>query len=301
MNWKLVILALFLVLIVWAGYVIYAVATLQPTVRASWGYVDEKTTEIWIEAKLNKPLLVPADIENLSMKFMGITVAEVKKFSYGATSRDVSMAIAITNPNLVRALVEYLDNGQSGTVEFHLSGKLLKVIPINANIQEGISENILSYLNFTAESREILGGLAKTPALVETTFDWAGEENGKAVLIAHMKFYNPNEVPIPVGNLSFEVYANDMKIGYGRTTNQVVIPAKGYATLDIRTYIVEESLPKVWEVHVKNGEVSRVKANIYLDFKIFGKPYSIKLVSYEETVRTDIIGGINRMLEEMLR
>jgi len=300
MNWKLAALAVFLIIAVWVGYVVYAAMTLQPTVRASWGYVDEKRTEIWIDAKLDKPLLVPAEIENLTLSFMGIPVAWIERFEYGATQREAQLVIAVANGNLVKALVRYLDSGQEGEVGFHLRGKLLWIIPVNADMKEVISEDILAYLNFTADSKELAGGLVKSPALVETTFEWAGEENGKAVLIAHMKFYNPNQYRIPVGNLSFEIYANDIKVGYGRTLETTVLPPKGYETVDVKTYIEEDNLPKVWEIHVKNGEVSRVRADIYLEFTVLGKPYSVKLASYEENVQTDIIGELNEMFESLL-
>ncbi|WP_240921932.1 LEA type 2 family protein [Thermococcus sp. ES12] len=300
MNWKLVILGIVLILIVWVGYVVYAAVTASPTVHASWGYVDEKSTEIWVDAKLSKPLLVPAEIENLSLSFMGIPIARVARFDYGATKTDVSMAIVIDNHNLIRSLVAYLDNGQTGEAEFHLKGSLLKVIPINADIKQVISEDILAYLNFTAESKELAGGLVKSPALVETTFDWAGEQDGKAVLIAHMKFYNPNSYRIPIGNVSFDMYANDVKIGYGKTVETVILPPKGYATLDVETFIEEDALPEVWATHVKNGEVSKVRADIYLDITVLGREYSIKLASYEETVKTDIMGGLNEMLDGLI-
>ncbi len=300
MNWKLMILGAVLIIIAWAGYVAYAAVTANPTVHASWGYVDEKTTEIWVDAKLGKPLLVPAEIENLSLIFMGIPVARVARFDYGATKSDISMAIVIDNENLVRSMVAYLDNGQRGEVEFRLRGSLLRVIPINADIKQSISEDILAYLNFTAESKELAGGLVKSPALVKTTFDWVGERDGKAVLIAHMKFYNPNPYRIPLGNVSFDMYVNDVKIGYGKTLETVVLPPKGYATLDVETFIEEDVLPGVWAAHIKNGEVSKVRANIYMDITVLGRDYSIKLASYEETVKTDIMGGINTMLENLL-
>ncbi|AEK73354.1 hypothetical protein GQS_07280 [Thermococcus sp. 4557] len=300
MKLRYIILGLALAFIVWIGYVVYAASTLSPSISAQWGYVDEKTTEIWIDAKLNRPLLVPASIENMTIEFTGIPIARVERFDYSATGSDVSMVMAIDNPNLVRSLARYLDNGQRGTVLITLHGKLLKVIPIDADIQQEISENVLAYLNFTAESKELAGGLVRSPALVETTFDWAGEHDGKALLIAHMKFYNPNRFPIPVGNVSFDAYANGIKIGYGRTTKQVLIPAGGYATIDVETYIEEDSLPKVWEIHVKNGEVSKVRADIFLDLNVMDQHYSVKLASYEETVQTDIMGELNRMLGDML-
>ncbi|QDA30406.1 hypothetical protein FH039_00575 [Thermococcus indicus] len=300
MKLRYIILGLALVFIVWIGYVAYAAYTINPRISAQWGYVDEKTTEIWVDAKLSKPLLVPASMEELSIEFTGIPVARVARFEYGATKTDVSLVLSIDNHNLVRSLVNYMDNGQSGTMVILLQGRLLGIIPIKTDIRQGVSENVLAYLNFTAESKELAGGLVKTPALVETTFDWAGEENGRAKLVAHMRFHNPNAFPIPIGNVSFDAYANDVKIGDGRTAKVTVIPANGYATVDVETYIEEDSLPKVWETHIKNGEVSKVRADIFLDLNVMDRHYSVKLASYEETVKTDIMGELNRLLGNML-
>ncbi|NJE01973.1 LEA type 2 family protein [Thermococcus sp. JdF3] len=300
MNLKYLLLGLALIFIVWVGYVAYAAYTLSPRVSAQWGYVDEETTEIWIDAKLNRPLLIPASIENMTIEFTGIPIARVERFDYSATGSDVSMVMAIDNHNLVRSLARYLDDGQRGTVLITLHGKLLKVIPVDADIRQEISENVLAYLNLTAESRELAGGLVKSPALVETTFDWAGERDGKAVIIAHMKFYNPNRFPVPVSNVSFDAYASGIRIGYGKTIKGAIIPANGYATIDVETYIEEDSLPKVWAIHIKSGEVSKVRADIFFDLNVMDQHYSVKLASYEETIQTDIMGELNRMLGDML-
>lgn len=299
MKLRYAILGIAIVLVVWFGYVIYAVSTLSPSINAQWGYVDENTTEIWVDAKLNRPLLVPISIENTTLEFTGVPIARLERFEYSATGSDVRAVIVIDNRNFFRALARYLDNGQRGSLSLALRGKLLGGIPVNTDIEQEINENVLEYLNFAAESKELAGGLVKSPALVETTFDWAGEQDGKALLIAHMKFYNPNGFPIPVSNLGFDAYANDMKIGHGKTAEGVIIPAGGYATVDVETHIEWDSLPKVWAVHVKNGEVSKVRADIFLDLSILNQNYSIKLASYEETVQTDIMGELNRMLEDM--
>ena len=300
MNLKTVLLGAFLILIIWIAYVAYAVMNAEPRAEARWGDVNEKTTEIIIDASLKQPLLVPISVKELSLNFTGVEIARVKDFEYGSTKSEVRLSLLLDNHNLVRSLINYLDNGQQGEAELILRGSVLGVIPINLDVKENISEDILSYLNFTAESREYLNGLFLTPALVETKVDWAGEEKGEARLIAHMKFYNPNGYPLPVANTSFDLYANGIKIGYGSTKKPIIIPAKGYAMVDVDTHIYEESLPEVWALHVRNGEESRVKADIFLNIRVLGNQYEVKIASYEETVRTEIMKELNRMLSEML-
>ncbi|WP_297464701.1 LEA type 2 family protein [Thermococcus sp.] len=300
MGLKTVLGLVTIAIILWVGYVVYAAFTSQPEVNARWGQVTEDRTEIVLEGRLNKPLAVPLSLENLTVEFMGIPVMGVEEFNYSALGKELEIVLAVENRNLVRALVRYLDNGQRGTVLVLFRSRLLGIIPIDYDLRREVSEDILASLNFTAESREIAGGLVKTPALVGTTFDWAGEEKGKAVLIAHMKFYNPNRFPVPVGNVSFEAYANDIKVAYGETRNRVVIPANGYAVLDLRAYIIEDSLPKAWVRHVRNGEVSRLRANVFLSLDFMGQSYRVRLASYEETMKTEIMETLNEMLDEIL-
>lgn len=72
-----------------------------------------------------------------------------------------------------------MNNGQrGGELGIHLGGgKFLWVIPVNLDQKEEVSEDILSHLNFTTESKELAGGLVKTPpALVGTKFEWSGRE-----------------------------------------------------------------------------------------------------------------------------
>ncbi len=299
MRLKVIIGVLFLAVVLWIGYVAYAAINAHPHLEARWGNVSEVQTDIVVNGTLAKPLMVPVSVENLMIEFTGVPVARIEEFNYSALSTDLGMVLAIDNRNLVRALVNYLNNGQRGNVSVIFKGKLLGVIPINLDLKRAISENILAYLNFTAESQEFLGGAVKSPALVETTFTWAGEENGKAVLVAHMKLYNPNGFPIPVANLSFDAYANGVKMAYGSTEKGILIPANGYATLDVRTYLIESALPRVWELHVKNGEESKVRADIFMTLKLMNNDYRIKLGSYEETVKTDIMGQLNEMLNSL--
>ncbi|NJE43103.1 LEA type 2 family protein [Thermococcus sp. GR6] len=299
MNWKIAVLAVLLAFILWGSYVGYAILTLQPSINAQWGYVDESTTEIWINAHLNKPLLVPASIENVSLEFADVPVARVERFDYGATKKDMTLAISIDNRNLVKAMINYLNNGQRGAFTIHLKGKLLGVVPVEGSISEEVNEDILSYLDVKAKSRDL--GIAKTPALVETETEWAGVRGNKAVIINHLQLYNPNPFPLPITGVSYTLYVNGIKIGEGTIVESVVLPAKGYGTVDVETFIDTNALPEAWVRHIKNNETSYVKAEIYLDVTVLGKEFKMELATVDETVRTDIMGDLNRMLEGLVR
>ncbi len=300
MNLKTLIIVAILLFLLWMGYVAYAVTTAEPQVEARWGKVNEKTSEIVINANLRHPLMVPVSVKELSINFTGVKVAWIEGFKYGSTKNNLTLSLLLDNHNLVRALVNYLNNGEKGNVEIILRGNVLWIIPINSEIKENISEKILEKLNFTAESKEYLNGLFKTPSLLGTKVEWLGEKRGKALLIVHMKFYNPNSYPLPVANASFDLYANGVKVGYGSTERALIMPAKGYATLNVTLTIDEGTLPKVWAIHVERGEKSTVKADIFLNLRLFGREYTVKIASYEEKVQTSIMDSINAALNDML-
>ena len=295
---KLVGLA-FLVLLLWGGYVVYAALTASPQFNARWGTVNEDVTNIIITGEWKKPLLIPIEVQKLAINFTGIEIAKVSEFKYNPTSTSATVVVSIDNNNLVKALINYLNNGQKGTAVISVNGKFLRAIPLNLNLKEEINEDILGQLNFTAESKEVLGGLARTPALVSTKVEWKGEEGNTGILVAHMKFYNPNDFPVAIGAISFDFYANGIKIGEGHTTKTIVVPGKGYATMPVETDINESALPEVWALHVRNGEESTLIINLYLMIKLSGREINVKLLSQKETVKTDIMGQLNKALDEL--
>ncbi|WP_297552603.1 LEA type 2 family protein [Thermococcus sp.] len=288
-----------LLLLLWGGYVIYAALTASPQLSAQWGTANESVTSIVITGKWKKPLLLPVEIQRLSVDFMGMEVARLLEFKYSPTGTSAEGVVAIDNHNLIKALVNYLNSGQRGTAIVSLGGKFLGVIPLSFNRKEEINQDILGQLNFTAESKDLLGGLVKTPALVGTKVEWEGEVENTGFLMAHLRLYNPNDFSIPIGNVSFEVYANGIKIGEGNTEQTIVIPPKGYATLPIETRIDETTIPKAWAIHVKNGEESTLRIDIYMTTTVLGKKVSFKLPSQQETVKTDIMESLNEALEEL--
>ncbi len=294
---KRVIISIVLILLIYIGYVGYAVMTLQPQGRAEWGYVDKNSTEVWITLNLGKPLLVPFNVKSLSIKLENIPFIKVERFEYHATDKFLKMVIAIDNKKMIQALVAYLNNGNKGNIEIDFSGQALGVIPIKYSAEEPINVNPLEYINLTAKSEEI--GPFLTPAIIGSKNVWGGVEGNKAVIYTYLKMYNPNSVPIPVTGISFKLYMNDIQVGEGKIAETVIVPAKGYATAKVKTEINLDSLPEVWVKHIKQGEASIVKAEIYLNITAGQFKYTHKLRAVEKKIETNIMGDINDILTSL--
>ncbi|AHL23448.1 LEA type 2 family protein [Thermococcus nautili] len=295
---KLVAIVL-LALLLWGAYIAYALLSSPPKFTARWGNVTEASTEVVIQGEWSKPIILPVSMNNVTMNFMGLTVAWTDRVKL--SEKNALVVLGIDNHNLVRALFDYLNNGQNGTAKISFNGRLLKVIPLKFSVKRNVHMDLLGKLNFTAESKPILGGLAYTPALLSTKVRWGGEKGNRGILIADMEFYNPNSFPIPVANLTFDLYANGIKIGTGYLPKSTVIPAKGYATVTAVIELDENVLPKVWTLHVKNGEESTVEVQITLSTTILGNTVQIPLKTEKKVVKTNIMEGINEALSQLTR
>lgn len=296
---KKILLIFTVTLLIWGSYVAYAVLTLHPTFNAEWGHIDENVTELKISGNLGKPLLVPLSIKDASLSLGNIEIAAIKNFKYRATSSKASVVVVFDNNNLIRAFMAYMNNGEKGKVTLHVKGTLLGIIPVSQNLNEEIKEDVLSGFNFTAQSRPVtVGGIeiGQTPAIVETKTEWGGTEGDYAVLIGHVKLYNPNRVPVPINNISYSIRVDGIRIGKGGIIKGAVIPADGYATVDVRILIDTALLPKVWVAHVKAGEESTVSATVYLDMNILGRNYKVPLETTKTTIKTDFIGTLRNLL-----
>jgi len=296
---KKILLIFIVALLIWGGYVAYAVLTLHPTFSAEWGHVNENITELKISGNLGKPLLVPLSIKDASLSLDGIEIATIRNFEYSAVSSRASAVVALDNKNLVKAFIAYMNNGERGKAVLHVKGRLLGLIPLNQNLSESINDDVLSGFNFTAESRPItVGGIevGQTPAILGTKTEWGGTEGNYAVLIGHVKLYNPNRVPIPVNNISYTIKVDGIGIGGGGIIKGAVVPAGGYATVDVRIMVDTSLLPKVWVAHVKAGEESTVSATVYLDMDILGRNYRIPVETTNTTVKTNFLGTLRKLL-----
>ena len=295
---KLVAIVL-LALLLWGAYVSYTLLSSPPKLSARWGTVTETNTELIIEGEWNRPLLLPVSLENTTMGFMGIPIARTERVEL--SGENALIALSIDNQNLISALFKYLENGQSGTFEVSFKGTALKVIPLRFSVTRNVGMDVFKTFNFTSESKPVLGGLAYTPALLETKVTRVEEKDGKGTLIADMRLYNPNSFPIPLSNLTFDVHANDVKIGTGYLLKPTTIPAKDYATVRTTIELDKSALARAWALHVKNGERSTIEVQMGVSVSLLGKNLKIPLKTEKRYLETHIIEDINGALAGLVR
>ncbi|WP_456367471.1 LEA type 2 family protein [Thermococcus sp.] len=295
---KKLIAIVVLILLLWGGYVAYAVITAKPVLEAHWGNVSEDSVEIVVDARLDKPLLLPLGLDNFTFLFNNIEVATLDKFEYSPLSKNLSLVVKINSRNLIRSIERYFDANQMGEVIVDVKLNLLGLIHPKFTTSKVVQQDVLKNLNFTAEEKPILGGLLYTPAVVSTEVSWMGAENNSWNFRVYVTLKNPNSIPLAVSNVEFDIFANGIYIGKGEVSKGVVIPANGMATVPLEVKIRSDLLPGVLAEHIRNGETSTVRADFYITLTAGGERSRIKLVSEEKTIRTHIMESINQILRE---
>ncbi len=292
----------FLVLIIWLGYAGYSISQGISKLEARWGAVSENETSIVMDGSFQRPLYLPISLNEAEVDFMNESVAKLGKLNYSMTSPSFTAEIVLFNKRAVDAFLEYLSRGEEGELNITLVPSLFGVLSAKLHFSVPVREKILESIHLSARSQNIAGlpGV-KTPELKDTVVSYKGKEGDKAVFTTTLVLYNPNPYPVPVLRTAYRVWVNGLAVGYGESERSVVIPAGKTIELPLKTYVNLSMIPKVWEMHVKNGEKSTVRATLYirvqLNVPLLGtKTRDVELKTINETVRTNIMDEINSQL-----
>ncbi|ASJ01399.1 LEA type 2 family protein [Thermococcus gorgonarius] len=292
----------FLIFVLWLGYVGYSISQGISGLHAQWGPVSEERTSIEITGSFKRPLYAPISLKDAEVIFMNESVAKLSRMEYSPTSTDFKSEIVIFNREVVDAILKYLENNESGEIVVKIVPALFGALSTEIETSIPFREKILESIHLTAESHEVAGipGV-KTPELRDTLVRYDGREGDKAVFTTVLVLYNPNSYPLPLVKTSYRVWINGIEAAYGESERNVVIPAGGTVELPVKTYVNLSSLPKVWALHVKNGEESTVRAKLYfriqINLPLTGKiTKEVELTTIEKTVKTNIMDQINSKL-----
>jgi len=282
----------FLVLLVWGGYVTYALATLKPQFSARWGAVNEKETNVIIDVNFGKPLMIPGTFSDIRITLNGIEIGKATQVNYSMTTPKIGIKITFDNQKIVRAFVNYMNSGQFGTVSVYVGGKFLWLVPFGETLSYNISQDLLAYSNITYPSKKV--GPFYSPAVKGIASEWKGISGNYGIITSHVRVYNPNDFPLPVGNLEYVAYFNGYPLVSGNTTETVIIPPKGTAIITVKNILNLSLIPKVWELHINNNETTKIHAIIYVVINLRGQSYRVKITDVTKTIKTDLLASINR-------
>ena len=289
-----IIIAVILILMVWVGYLGYVAINLKPKVIAEWGYVDDKTTELWFHIYLGKDIPISISIDNLTIEWAGIKIGKIENMKLGFMQDRVDGVLVIDNYKVIDALKNHIKNNEKSIIKMSVQASIFGIPFLKKDFSQEVETDILSYFDITTESR---GSLIKTPAIEGVFSKWGPVEDNSIIVFSDIRLYNPNSFPVPVSDITFDTTANGYEITKGELINSVVLPAKGTAIAKVEVEIDASQLPKVWAEHIKRGEESELNISVYLRARILNRDVRLNIADIQKEIKTDILGQINSMFQ----
>ncbi|HIP89545.1 MAG TPA: hypothetical protein EYH24_06415 [Thermococcus paralvinellae] len=289
-----IIIAVILILMVWVGYLGYVAINLKPKVIAEWGYVDDKTTELWFHIYLGKDIPISISIDNLTIEWAGIKIGKIENMKLGFMQDRVDGVLVIDNYKVIDALKNHIKNNEKSIIKMSVQASIFGIPFLKKDFSQEVETDILSYFDITTESR---GSLIKTPAIEGIISKWGPVEDNSIIVFSDIRLYNPNSFPVPVSDITFDTTANGYEIADGKLIDSVVLPAKGTAIAKVEVEIDASQLPKVWAEHIKRGEESELNITVYLRARILNRDVRLNIADIQKEIKTDILGQINSMFQ----
>ncbi|HIP74630.1 MAG TPA: hypothetical protein EYH13_00375 [Thermococcus paralvinellae] len=289
-----IIIAVILILMVWVGYLGYVAINLKPKVIAEWGYVDDRTTELWFHIYLGKGIPISISIDNLTIEWAGIKIGKIENMKLGFMQDRVDGVLVIDNYKVIDALKNHIKNNEKSIIKMSVQASIFGIPFLKKDFSQEVETDILSYFDITTESR---GSLIKTPAIEGIISKWGPVEDNSIIVFSDIRLYNPNSFPVPVSDITFDTTANGYEIADGKLIDSVVLPAKGTAIAKVEVEIDASQLPKVWAEHIKRGEESELNITVYLRARILNRDVRLNIADIQKEIKTDILGQINSMFQ----
>ena len=289
-----IIIAVILILMVWVGYLGYVAINLKPKVIAEWGYVDDRTTELWFHIYLGKGIPISISIDNLTIEWAGIKIGKIENMKLGFMQDRVDGVLVIDNYKVIDALKNHIKNNEKSIIKMSVQASIFGIPFLKKDFSQEVETDILSYFDITTESR---GSLIKTPAIEGIISKWGPVEDNSIIVFSDIRLYNPNSFPVPVSDITFDTTANGYEIADGKLIDSVVLPAKGTAIAKVEVEIDASQLPKVWAEHIKRGEESELNISVYLRARILNRDVRLNIADIQKEIKTDILGQINSMFQ----
>ena len=134
-------------------------------------------------------------------------------------------------------------------------------------------------------------GKPEIPKIKGITNIWGDITTDSSEIRTNILVKNPNAFPIPIRDVEYEIFMNDVKMGSGHTIGEASIPARSEHTITLVSKLENSKIPEWWVTHIRKEEETNVKirGNIVFDLKLTEYRYPIEQAISD--VRTNILGG----------
>ncbi|WP_439026164.1 LEA type 2 family protein [Haloarchaeobius sp. DT45] len=293
-------------LVVIVGLLVAVVGVGAPSVDGvenRFGDVNESTTVVVSEIGVHNPnpigsgfLDVTADYE---IGMNGITMATGRKENIQTPPGNSTLELRtdLQNEKIPAWWASHIQNDEQTQVAIDarlnagLVGRSFSVPTQKRSIQT----DMLSSFNST-ETREVNADqpLVSDPVLYvnETAGQWGNATNETTPIVLDFYIYNPKPYPIPISQIDYAIFMNELTVGNGTNTQEYVLQPGEVTQVRTVTRIENDRLDEWWVTHVQNDQVTQLRIEFDATLEVSGTKVTVPMdaFTHRETIETDIFG-----------
>lgn len=273
------------------------------SISHKWGEVSNAYSEIITEIVVYNPNPVPIPLKNISVHLYmnGIDMGEGRNIGPASLQAKSNTTIIIStklnNAKIPEWWVSHLKNGEvskislKGTITFDL-----KIFDFSWPFEQSseIRTNLVDSFVMDNVPLEFDLKLMTVTFYISMRSHWGKVTSDSTEIIHNVEITNPTLVPLPITNIGYEIFMNDIKVGEGIVEESKIIAPRSSDKFEFVTLIDNNVLDDWWVSHLQNGEETKVEMKLYLVLNIKGVgevKVQIPKGTIETEIKTNILGS----------
>ncbi|WP_234972333.1 LEA type 2 family protein [Halobaculum gomorrense] len=272
-------------------------------VENRFGEVTNETTVINTNLTVNNPNLIGVSLGGVTIDYgvsmNGISMANGTNegVSIGTGNTTVPFSTTLDNSKIPAWWVSHVRNGEhtdlrvDATVTSSLVGQSYSTQvtrDVNTSIVDAFRTDEPKPLNASSP-------VVSDPVLIleRTEAQWGTVNDTRTEVEMTLYLRNPKPYPIPVSEIGYNIYMNNITMGSGEAAKATTIGPGETVAVDATTVIRTQRLDEWWVSHLKQNQVTHLRMPFYLVVDLSnggGGEQRIRLDSYQRTIETDIFG-----------
>lgn len=272
-----------------------------------WGTVTQNRTEIETQIAIDNPLLLRfaesvVDLE-YTVSLNDIQFAHGRKravqFSGGGETV-VNVTTYANNDDIPEWWASHINRNETTTVRVQpdaVVGPTDFTLPMHSRTRtRTVRTDLLAPLQTNDPQR--FRQFGQTLLIVnETNAYWGNATVNRTPLYTSATVTNPTPIPIPVVDIGYTIYMNDVRVGQSTANQQTVIPPGSTRTIETRAVINNTKLDEWWVTHLRRNETTRLRVDFSATIEVFDQRIRtpLEFLSYTRTFNTDVFGPEDRL------
>lgn len=270
-------------------------------VENRFGEVTNETTTIDSDLTVNNPNPVGVTLGGITIDYgvsmNGVSMANGTKegVSVATGNTSVPFTTELDNSKIPAWWVSHVHNGEhtdlrvDATATSSLAGR-----SYSTQVSRDVNTSVIEAFR-TDESKPLNASspVVSDPVLIldrtEAEWETVNEERTEIGMTLHLR--NPKPYPIPVSEIGYDIYMNNITMGSGEAARTTTIGPGETVAVEATTVIRTQRLDEWWVSHLQRNQVTDLRMPFYLVIDLSnggGGEQRVELDSYERTVETDV-------------